>query len=272
MGRRIIVHLGLHKTSSTAIQRHLERNADALADRLVVRTPQEGTPMRPLGRAGLAYSLHPGTDTETALKIAFQDVLETLPGNDLPAIISHENIAGAMPGKGGETGLYPALPRIVAILAKAARGQEVEFVYYWRNMERWRASVWAQLVRSEGYQRGWPEFQAEIAALPVWGDLHRRMRADAAGARVTRFSLEDEPEHDRPGSQLLAHAGLDPAEIAALRPLEAPVNERLSPSSTEFLRRLNGLAIHPHARRKVSDLVARAQPLFTAEAPSEGTL
>ena len=51
--RRLIVHMGVQKTGSTSIQRHLRRNEDALAGDLVVRTPEEGSPMRPLGRAAV---------------------------------------------------------------------------------------------------------------------------------------------------------------------------------------------------------------------------
>ncbi|MCF3974105.1 hypothetical protein [Paracoccus salsus] len=270
-GRRLIVHLGVHKTASTAIQRHLQRNAAGLADRLVVRTPQEGTPMRPLGRAALAYSRSPCEDGAIALRVALEDVLETLPANGLPAILSHENVAGSMPGKDGETRLYPVLPDIARLVLKAAKGFEVEFVYYTRDMDIWRASVWAQAVRSEGYPRDYAAFLSETGDLPGWDDLYGRMTAALGAGRVTRFRLEDEADHARPGRQLLRHAGLSGAEIDRLLPLDGPANERLSPSSTEFLRRLNGLAIHPHARRKVSDMVARAQHLFTTDTPSEGT-
>ena len=269
--RRIIVHPGVHKTGSTAIQRHLQRNADLLAGRLIVRTPQEGTPMRPLGRAALAFSLSPSADTETALRVAFEDVLETLPPGDVPAIVSHENLAGAMPGKGGETGLYPRLPRIARAILSAAGRNRVEFVCYVREMAEWRPSVWAQVVRTEGYPRGYRAFTEEIAGLPGWGDLQRRL-TDAVGAdRLIICATADETDRTRPGRQLLSHAGLSAAEIAALRPLEGPANERLSSSATEFVRRLNTLEIHPHARRLVSDLVARSQNLFAADAPREGT-
>ena len=90
------------------------------------------------------------------------------------------------------------------------------------------------------------------------------------GAVVLRkgYGLADRA---RPGRQLLSHAGLSAAEIDALRPLEGPANERLSAPATEFVRRLNTLEIHPHARRLVSDLVARSQNLFAADAPREGT-
>lgn len=269
--RRLIVHLGVQKTSSTSIQRHLRRNAAALADRLIVRTPEEGTPMRPLGRAAVAHSLKRQQDTETALAIALQEVLAGLPGNDLPVLLSHENLAGAMPGNGGETGLYPALPAIAALVMQQARGFEVDFVLYTRNMKSWKSSVWAQAVRSDGYARSESAFLAETEAMPGWGDLIRRM-AEAVGAdRVTRLRLEDEADPARPGRQLLSHAGLTGPEIDALLPLDGPSMSRLCPASTEFLRRINGLALNPHARGKVADLVARAQNLFAADAPSEGT-
>ena len=227
--------------------------------------------MRPLGRAAVAYSLGPTEDREIAMKIAFEDVLETLPANNLPVLLSHENLAGAMPGNGGEVGLYPTLPQIAARLSQYAKGFAVDVVIYTRNMKAWKPSVWAQAVRTDGYQHGFQEFSEQTEAMPGWGDLLRRM-SDALGPnRFTRFKLEDEADPELPGRQLLRHAGLDDAEIGRLTRLDGPSMERLNASSTEFLRRLNGLSLNPHARGKVADLVARAQSLFTADAPGEGT-
>lgn len=266
--RRLIVHLGVQKTGSTSIQRHLRRNADALAGQLVVRTPEEGTPMRPLGRAAIAFSLDPSDDRAQTLKLAFRDVLETLPAGDVPVLVSHENLAGAMPGNGGETRLYPALPQIAGLLMAEAGDFATDFVVYTRQQKAWLPSVWAQAVRTDGYGRSLSEFQAETAGLPGWGDLMRRMTAEVS---VTRFKLEDEPDALRPGRQLLRHAGLEDALTCALDPLDGPTNSRLNGGATEFLRRLNGLALNPHAHGRIVDLVARAEHLFAADAPSEGT-
>lgn len=266
--RRLIVHMGVQKTGSTSIQRHLRRNADALAGHLVVRTPEEGSPMRPLGRAAVGYSLAPSDDGARALKLAFREVLDTLPDDDVPVLISHENLAGAMPGNGGEVRLYPALPQIAALLASGARDFATDFVIYTRNQKTWRPSVWAQAVRTDGYTRSLVEFEAETADLPGWGDLIRRSSAEVS---VTRFKLEDEGDPLRPGRQLLRHAGLEDALIDTLRPLDGPANSRLNGGATEFLRRLNGLALNPHAHGRIVDLVARAEHLFAADVPSQGT-
>ncbi|MFV0383920.1 hypothetical protein [Paracoccus sp. (in: a-proteobacteria)] len=269
--RRLIVHLGVQKTGSTAIQRFLRQNADALAPLLIVRTPEEGTPMRPLGRAAVTYSLRPSSDSAKALQIALEDALQTLPDNDLPVLLSHENLAGAMPGNGGETRLYPALPDIAALIAKTASGMTVDFVVYSRNMKIWKESVWAQAVRTDGYPRKQVAFMSEIADMPGWGDLLSRLSNAVGSDRVTRFKLEDETCPRHPGRQLLRHAGLSDGQIDALSPLEGASMQRLSASSTEFLRRLNGLSLNPHARGKVAELVARTQPLFAADRPHDRT-
>ncbi|QIR85506.1 hypothetical protein [Paracoccus sp. AK26] len=268
--RRLIVHLGVQKTGSTSIQRHLRRNADTLAHHILVRTPEEGSPMRPLGRAAIAFSLAPSDDRAQALRLAFRDVLDSLPANAVPVLISHENLAGAMPGNGGETRLYPALPQIAALLMAEAREFTTDFVIYTRSRKSWRPSVWAQAVRTDGYTRSLLEFEVETADLPGWGDLVRRMTAET-GDRVTRFRLEDETDPLRPGRQLLRHAGLDDALIDALQPLDGPTNNRLNDGATEFLRRLNGLSLNPHAHGRIVDLVARAEHLFAADASPEGT-
>lgn len=272
-GRPMILHLGVQKTGTTSLQRFLRLNASALADRLMIRTPEQGTPMRPLGRAAIRLSLAPGGDNEHALRAAFEDVLDTLPDGPQIALISHENLAGAMPGNGGETRLYPALPRIAQLLDKVAqqRGFAPIFAICTRNMTDWKPSVWAQAVRTDGYAGDWDRFQRDTADLPGWGDLFRRMGAKLGARRVHRLRLEDETDPARPATQLLRLAGLDPARIATLPPLEGRAMERLSSGSTEFLRRINGLALDPGIRDKVAELVARSQTLFAADWPPKGT-
>ncbi|WP_378944938.1 hypothetical protein [Paracoccus sp. R86501] len=273
-GRRLVLHFGVQKTGTTSLQRFLKLNAAALSDSLIVRTPEEGTPMRPLGRAAIAASLGNSGDRHKALKAAFNDVLDTLQDGPQTVLISHENLAGAMPGNGGETRLYPALPQILQQLDNIAqtRGFDTRFAFYTRRMQAWKPSVWAQAVRTDGYTDTRAAFMAQTDDLPGWGYLERRLAKQLGADRVTRLSLEAETDPDRPGQQLLTMAGLTPDCIAALAPLQSRAMERLNDGSTEFLRRLNGLALNPHARDRVVNLVTRSQFLFTADMPSEGTL
>ncbi|MDB6178497.1 hypothetical protein PAF17_13420 [Paracoccus sp. Z330] len=228
--------------------------------------------MQSLGQAAMRYSLAPSRDCEKLLQLAVEELLDDLPANDLPVLVSHENAAGAPPGKGGETRLYPMMPRIAAKIAEWAHEYDTSFVFYSRNMNAWRSSLWAQVVRSEGYSRGLDDFIAETTELPGWGDLRKRMGRAVGAERVLRLRLEDEAAYARPGTQLLRHAGLTDEAISAMPELSGSSNERLRPAATEFIRQVNGLSLNPHARRKVADLVAQAQHLFTAETPSEGAL
>lgn len=273
MSRPLYLHVGVQKTGTTSLQRFLERNAAALQDLLALRTPQEGTPMRPLGRAAIACSLSPDEAARAALLAAFDRVLDGLPAGR-PAILSHENLAGAMPGNGGETRLYPQLPEMLALLfARAeARGWAPQAVIHTRRMEEWLPSVWAQAVRSDGYDRTLSQFRDSTADLPGWDDLIGRLGHILGAGRVTHLRREDEPDVARPGWLLLSRAGVPEARLSTLAPLEDRAMERLGPGATEFLRRLNGLALNPHARDRVADLVARSHSLFAAHVPSKGTL
>ncbi|TRW98376.1 hypothetical protein FNJ84_06250 [Paracoccus sp. M683] len=261
---RLIIHLGVQKTGSTSLHHFLTRNADQLADRLVIRTPQAGTPMRPLGRAAINFSLDPDRDSEARLDEAIATIREELPQDGRTVLISHENLAGAMPGNGGETRLFPMLPRIIAALDRAFAPVPPVYAVYTRPMQAWRASVWAQAVRTDGYGRTYAEFLDEMRDLPDWDDLAARLLAAAPG-RMHLFDLTEERDFARPGTQLLRLAGLDDAAISGLRPLASPSMQRLNAGATEFMRRLNNLALNPQARAKVADLVARAQPLFNAD-------
>ncbi len=268
---RVIVHLGVQKTGSTSLHHFLQKNAAALADRLVIRTPEAGTSMRPLGRAAIAYSLDGERGDEARLMEAVATVCEGLPQDGRTVLISHENLAGAMPGNGGETRLYPALPRIIALLDRAFAPLVPVYAVYSRRMEAWKASVWAQAVRTDGYGGSYDEFLSETRDLPGWDDLLDRLE-DAAPGRLHHFELVDERDRMRPGRQLLALAGISAEEHAALEPLTGSSMQRLNAGATEFLRQLNGLPLNPQARAKVANLVASTQNLFDADHRPDGTL
>ncbi|WP_022708419.1 hypothetical protein [Paracoccus zeaxanthinifaciens] len=267
--RPLIFHIGVQKTGTTSVQRFLEQAAPQIADRVILRTPAEGTPMRPLGRAAVAFSLAPGKDRREALVAALDEVLDTIPQGDQPVLISHENLSGAMPGNGGETGLYPVLPRLLKQLDRAAQDRSFDprYVICTREMEDWLPSVWAQAVRTDGYAGSWADFRAATADLPDWPNLVRRIENAVGEGRVTHLHGPDDTAR-----HLLRLAGLSDDRIDALPPLADRAMERLNDNATEFLRQLNRLELNPHARDRVAELVARSQHLFTAQAPSEGTL
>lgn len=265
--RRVTLHIGVQKTASTALHHFLHRNAGALAQRLMVRTPQPGTPAQLMGRAAVDFSLDPSDERRTHLVRQIRALRGEIETSDLPVLISHENLPGAMLGNPGVTTLYPMLERLLGLYERHLAPVAPRYALYTREMGAWKKSVHNQAVKTDGYAGTWEEFAAETEACGSWESLAERLHAELGPERVAVFALEDEPDPTRPGQQLLRHAGLDPATIAALEPVAWRSNESLNPNSLEFMRRLNATGIGPGPRMKVMKIVMDNQALFAPEAP-----
>ncbi len=263
--RRLIVHCGVQKTASTSLHHFLQRNAEVLADVLEVLTPARGTLTRRLGRAAMQFSLDPSPERQAVLSGLAASLRDGLRGGEVPVLLSHENLAGAMMGKGGVVTLYPRFEKIMDLLDAALAPYVPEYVIYTREMSDWKRSVHSQAVRSDGYPGSLGAFLEETAGCGTWEDLAERMVAHAGERRVRVFRLEDEIDETRPGLQLLRHAGVPETRLAALRPLSGRRNRGLNAGALEFVRLLNGLNLDVPARARIVDLVSANQNLFVAE-------
>lgn len=262
--RRLIVHCGVQKTGSTSLHHFLGRNRASLEGRVAVLTPARGTPARVLGRTAAHYSLDPSAENAARLQAAAEALRAALPADPGTCLVSHENLPGAMIGRGGETRLYPHVTDILDAIDRAMAPLAPEYVFYTREMEAWKRSVHNQAVKTDSYPRGLAEFLSETAGCGSWAEFEARLHAHLGAGRVAVFRLEDEPDPARPGRQLLRRAGLGPDEIAALSPVPAPRNQSLNAGALEFVRLLNTLDLDRHARTRVARLVTRNQQLFAA--------
>lgn len=260
---RLVLHVGVQKTATTAAQLFLQANAKALRPWVTVHTPRKGTPTQTLGRKAIDYTLEPGAQTEADFVAAIGAVKAVLETETGTVLISHENLVGAPPGSFGQTRLYPFIDRIVALLDEHFAPYRPEFVYYTREMAAWKRSVHNQIVKTDGYQGTWEEYQALVAPITGWDDFHARFCAAAGAARVTRFRLENQEARDRPGQQMLRHLGVPDRALARLSPIKAPANESLNAGALEFMRRANGEGFGPHVRTRLAALVAGSQTLFS---------
>ena len=258
----MIIHCGVQKTASTSLQRFLRANAAALAPDLTVLTPERGSPGRELGHTAMQYSLDPVPGVEARFTAAIAALRDRLAAGDGTVLVSHENLPGAMVGKGGVVTLYPMLERIFDRLEAGLDPYRPEYVFYTRDMAAWKRSVYAQAVRTDRYAGTLAQFKAETADCGDWAGLQARLNARLGAERVRFLRLEDETDPTRPGRQLLDLAGLSADRIAALAPVRRR-NQSLKPGAVEFLRQVNGLDLDTGMRARLVDLVAANPKLFS---------
>ncbi|WP_334195151.1 hypothetical protein [Pararhodobacter sp.] len=260
---RLVLHIGLQKTATTAAQQFLQANAAALKPWLTLFTPRKGTPAQQLGRKAFDYTQAPSAESEAAFVAAIRAMKAVLDQTSGTVLISHENLVGAPPGAFGETQLYPFIGRIVALLDAHFAPYRPEFVYYSRDMASWKRSLHNQIVKTDGYTGTWDTFQAMAAPIADWEGFHARLCAAAGAERVTAFRLENQVSRDRPGQQLLRHLGVPDRLLARLAPISGLRNESLNAGALEFMRRANAAGFSPHTLTRLGTLVAASQSLFS---------
>ncbi|GGX64945.1 hypothetical protein GCM10007385_37600 [Tateyamaria omphalii] len=259
MTARLILHMGPHKTGTTALQAFLRRNADVLGPDLQVVVPGKGAISRPMAQAAWRFAL--GLDDHATLVSAIQVARDAL--LDMRAdtiLLSHENLCGAMMGTGPTMEFYPQLPTLMDALDTHLAPLRPEYVFYTRSMDRWTASVHNQVVKANRYPHDLTRFRAEMAGADSWDELSEA--TTKPGRTVTLFALEDEKDTTRPGTQLLQHAGLSDAQIAGLTPVTRPRNESLTPGALEFMRLANALKLSRPSRREIAQTVVENQSVF----------
>ena len=257
---RLVIHMGVQKTGSTAFHHFVRNNRAALDPFLHILTPAKATPARALGRMAGLCSLHAAKEPEFAA--VAREVRDSLTGAGKTCLISHENLPGAMPGRDGVVALYPQIEHLLEILDREFEPFEPEYVIYTRSMAAWKRSVHNQAVKSDRYKGTLEDFLHETADGGTWGALQARVEAAVGKDRCQFFALEDEADRTRPGSQLLRFAGVPEDVIARLIPVEGVRNQSLTAGALEFLRLANELELPQDARRPLSELVQKNQGLF----------
>lgn len=259
---RLVIHMGVQKTGSTAFHHFAGKNRAALDPYLHILTPAKGTPARALGRLAGLCSLDAGHEAEFAA--AARALRDEIAGLGKTCLISHENLPGAMLGRGGVVTLYPQIGALLAILDREFAPFRPEYVFYRREMPAWKVSVHNQAVKSDRYKKPLEHFLQETADCGTWEDLQARVEAAVGADRCTFFALEAEQDRSRPGAQLLQLAGVPGQVIAGLEPVAGNRNQSLNAGALEFLRRVNELDLPRDARRPVAQLVQSSQALFSA--------
>ena len=260
LGRRsrtLHIHVGPHKTGSTAIQRDLSRLADPIA------AATGATPLKDQSLWDLAHALNARTrdDAEIAAQTkALVKACNRVPGD---LLLSCEDIAGHLPGRAGNRHFYPGLWGHLNHLRKAFPKDQVRFYFFLRDPDAWLRSCYIQNLK---HRTRFREFDKYLEFLRGTDDLWDKVierPASRLGEHFTTIPYHEGGDFSATHALVGAIAG---AEAAASLP-DAPVRPNTSPPEPviRLLEKANRSGASPQmvhaAKQSILNGTVHADPL-----------
>ena len=223
--RKVVLHIGLHKTGTSFIQKRTEANEALLP-------------------AGLAFipRAHPALSTLAAVvrSIRSQDQAKELEGKigrfsrrlarycppEGTVLISHEDLLGPVPTRNDIRGLYPFVEDAMPVVLENLResGCAVEVVAYFRTYHDWLGSVFRHRFKNRPDRVFWPKKFKAYNDLPEdWQDFQQRLRNAVGETPLHIISFEEDRASGNLGTALYDIFGL-PRDIQARFAPMNPVN------------------------------------------------
>ncbi|WP_299083605.1 hypothetical protein [uncultured Ruegeria sp.] len=231
--RRVLLHLGLHKTGTTAAQSFLYENRELIWPHFSLALPYK-TRKAGLSEAATRHSIYRLDSTLSDFGIRMNDFLGKLDfGTRRGLILSEENFSGLRPSRNRVEG-YAAAPDLVATVVSAVHrrflGEEVDMTVYLslRQRDSWLYSLWAHDLQHSRVVRDFDEFCADLDHLPDLQGTADTIRKRLPSVTVQTAWLEDlQKRQFGPGAPFAEF--LDLSQSKALR-LVAPDRTNSSPS------------------------------------------
>ncbi|MEC3862653.1 hypothetical protein VK792_15285, partial [Mesobacterium sp. TK19101] len=158
--KRLIIHLGYHKTGSSSLQHWLLQNADALSSHLACYNLADGS-SNPLKFAAQALVL--GRIDAPTFRNHVEKWAELFRSIEHPVIcVTDEGLPGlplgSLTDEFRETGIYPRAPEIVGIMAEVFAEFDPVFVVFERAAEPWLKSIHNQMHKQGCVSDDYVEF------------------------------------------------------------------------------------------------------------------
>jgi len=222
--RRVLLHLGLHKTGMAAAQSFLYENRELIWPHYSMVLPYK-TRKLGLSRAATSHSMYRMDSTLSAFGDMVHDLLRTLDfGTRRGLIVSEENFAGRRPSRNPIEG-YAAAPELAATLVNLVRlrleGEEVDITVYLSQRQRgsWMRSLWGHDVRHTRMVQTFDDFRAGMDHLPSLQSTVDDIRNRLPSVTVKTEWLEDlQTRRFGPGAPFAEFLNLPRNKAAALVP------------------------------------------------------
>ncbi|MEO3417215.1 hypothetical protein AAFO92_21375 [Roseovarius sp. CAU 1744] len=253
-GKKVHIHLGPHKTGSSAIQRALKDNAGMLAARFGlthIATPH-------IAKAARLLNADRPFDAADALE-GIAGLCDQAPGD---CILSCEDLAGLLPGTRRVRQIYPKLWRNVAALDEALGAFDTRYYFFLRDPEDWIRSCYIQNLKYRQKFSSLEGFAEFIDSDGLW----QGVTSETACNLGSRFVMVEYPQGEKRSamqSLMSAIPGMKSADLGAIAERQANV----SPSTAEIqlMERINRSSASQEAKR-LAKLSLLAPEETTAEA------
>ncbi|EEE38124.1 hypothetical protein RKLH11_1965 [Rhodobacteraceae bacterium KLH11] len=263
--RRVLLHLGLHKTGTTAAQSFLFENRSLIwphhALVLPYRTRKSG-----LSEAATRYSVYGTPATLSDFSDQMRHFLNSLEfGKKRGLILSEENFSGLRPSRNVAVG-YEAAPELAKCLVGLIRdrfaGEEVHITLYFSLRQRggWLRSLWAHDLHRTRLMQDFDAYRTRLAPVPSPEAAAEAVRDRLPSVSVRTEWLEDlQGRRHGPGDTFAEFLDL-PYEKATQLVGATRVNPRLPEDVLTQMLELNRSALdEAELIEQKAALVQRAQ-------------
>lgn len=137
--KRVLIHVGPHKTGSTAIQSCLAAHTPVLAEAGIWFCHNEQTHEIALNLAREQYEV-----AERQIKALSKHISSNKA--DI-ILLSQEDFSGDLIGRSNRKQIYPKLTKNLRVLKRALRPHQVSFVFFVRGESEWLRSCYVQNVK-----------------------------------------------------------------------------------------------------------------------------
>lgn len=194
--RRILLHLGLHKTGTTAAQSFLYENRTLIWPHHALILPYV-TRKAGLSEAATRHSLYGTVGTLAEFGNRWRTLLESLDfGKKRGLILSEENFSGLRPSRNLAIG-YAEAPDLAACIVDMLRtrlaGSELDITIYLSLRQRgsWLRSLWAHDLQRTRLVQDFDAYRENLSVLPSPRQAAETIRERLPSVRVQTEWLEE---------------------------------------------------------------------------------
>jgi hypothetical protein len=228
--KKVLVHLGPHKTGSTFIQNSLSAWTDFLQSAGISYVQNSET-----HRAALDLANERFEEAEHRLS----GISETLSNASTDwVILSQEDFCGALIGRTAQRRIYPKLTKNLRILMRALRPHRVKFAFFVRDEAKWLRSSYHQHLKFRTRFCRYSEFAEYYGQDFSWSEKLEKPR-EVFGANFITLAYDGQP-----ASGVEALLGLVDVDKGNMPPIQsgAPVNPSPTPEQILKLERVNEMS------------------------------